>query len=217
MCPKATYTHTGKCVSCPTNSESDPASTSITSCKCKSGYSGPSGGPCTPCGAGFYRHNTDPQCVKCPENTNTISAVEQSVEECQGIAGFTNIEVKATWVKITIKIYDDQYERYSFGTVQANFQRVVGSLRLSESLLARFRAAAVVAAVARKVCDCNVTQDDILILDSMCFSGAPATRCLMQVFIEMTLAIKVPTALDGEEVLNLMLLSDITSDVASRR
>jgi hypothetical protein len=95
-------------------------------------------------------------------------------------------------VKITIKIYEDQYEQYSFGTVQANFQRAV-------------------AAAARKVCDCNVTQDDILILDSMCFSGAPATRCLMQAFIEMTLVIKVPTALDGEEVLNLMLLSDITS------
>ncbi len=76
--------------------------------------------------------------------------------------------------------------------MQANFQRVV-------------------ATAARKVCYCNVTQDDILILDSMSFSGAPATRCLMQEFIEMTLAIKVPTALDGEEVLNLMLLSDITS------
>ena len=182
MCPKATYTHNGVCVSCPTNSESDPASTSITSCKCKSGYSGPSGGPCTPCGAGFYRSNADPQCVKCPENTNTISAVGQSVAECQGIEGFTNIEVKAPWVKNTIKIYDDEYERYSFGTVQANFQRAV-------------------AAAARKVCDCNVTQDDILILDSIPVTGAPATRRLMQAFIEMTLAINNAIALrDADDI-----------------
>jgi hypothetical protein len=108
--------------------------------------------------------------------------VAQSVAECQGIAGFTNIEVKAPWVKITIKIYDDEYERYSFGTVQANFQRAV-------------------AAAARKVCDCNVTQDDILILDSIPVTGAPATRRLMQAFIEMTLAINNAIALrDADDI-----------------
>jgi hypothetical protein len=192
MCPKATYTHNGTCVSCPANSDSDAASTSISACKCKPGYSGPSGGPCSPCGAGFYRSNADPQCVKCPDNTNTKSAVAQSVAECQGIAGFTNIEVKAPWVRISIKIYDDEYQRYSLGTVQTNFQRAV-------------------AAAARKVCDCNVTQDDISILDSVPGTGGAATRRLMQAFIELTLAIKVPTALDGQEVLNLMLLSDLTS------
>jgi hypothetical protein len=190
MCPKATYTHNSLCVSCPTNSESEPASTAITFCKCKSGYSGPSGGPCTPCGAGFYRGNSDDQCVKCPENTNTISAVAQSVAECQGIAGFKNIEVKTQWVKITIKIYYDQYVRYTFGTVQANFQRAI--------------------AAAARSCGCNVTKDDIFILDAPS-SGAPATRHLLQVFVEMALAIKVPTELDCEELLNLILLSDITS------
>jgi hypothetical protein len=123
--------------------------------------------------------------------------VAQSVAECQGVAGFTNIEVKAPWVKITIKIYDDEYERYAFGTVQEKFQRAV-------------------ATAARKVCDCNVTQDDILILESTRFSGSPATRRLLQAFIEMTLAIKVPTALDGEEVRNLILLSDITSELQAQ-
>jgi hypothetical protein len=102
MCPKATYSHNGVCVSCPANSESEPASTSITACKCKSGYIGPSGGPCTGVVQDSTEATADPQCVKCPENTNTKSAGAQSVAECQGIAGFTNIEVKAPWVKYKI-------------------------------------------------------------------------------------------------------------------
>jgi hypothetical protein len=192
MCPQSTYAQNGACVPCTANSESQPASAAITACNCNAGYIGPAGGPCTPCGAGLYRSKADTQCVKCPQNTNTISTVAQSVAECQGVAGFRNIEIKAPWVKIKIKIFDEQYVRYTLGPVQANFKKAI-------------------TAEARKVCKCNVTEEDVLILDAVPFGVAPASRRLLQAYVELTLAIKVPTQLDGEEVSNLLLLSDIIS------
>jgi hypothetical protein len=157
MCPQSTYAQNGACVPCTANSESQPASAAITACNCNAGYIGPAGGPCTPCGAGLYRSKADTQCVKCPQNTNTISTVAQSVAECQGVAGFRNIEIKAPWVKIKIKIFDEQYVRYTLGPVQANFKKAI-------------------TAEARKVCKCNVTEEDVLILDAVPFGVAPASR-----------------------------------------
>lgn len=139
---------------------------------------------------GFYKSNTDNQCVKCPDNTKTISAAAKSVSECQSIAGFKNTEVKAPWVKMTVKIYDDQYDRYTLSSVQANFKKAIAS-------------------AARKVCKCNVTEDDIFVLDAV--ARTSASRRLLQKFVEVTLAVKIPTQLNGEDLLSLLTLYDIIS------
>ena len=76
------------CFKCPPNSMSPPGSNDVTACTCLPGHSGPAGGPCSPCGMGFYRSSADAQCIKCPPNTDTSSAVAQSAADCVGVAGF---------------------------------------------------------------------------------------------------------------------------------
>jgi hypothetical protein len=190
-CPQNTYAYNGVCVLCPQNSESDPASATVTSCKCLAGYSGPRGGPCSVCGLGFYRGSADAQCIKCPENTNTASAVAQSVAACIGMAGFVRGVVKAPSVKLTIIC---PYSLAEFtDDVQASFKRGI-------------------AAAARVDCDCDVTEEHVFILDVVPFSEAAVARRLLQASsVQMTYSIEVPTNEDGEELLNLMSLANINN------
>jgi len=189
-CPPGTYVKSASCVACPANSMSQPASAQITACTCTAGYSGPAGGPCTACSIGFYKSSTDQQCVKCPDNTRTLTAAATSVTECQSIAGFQSTEIKAPWVKMTLKINNDQVGRYTLSSVQANLKRAVAS-------------------AARKACKCNVTEDDILILDAA--ARTATARRLLQDFVEVTVAVKIGTLLNGEDLLSLLTLSDIIS------
>ena len=189
-CPPGTYVKSASCVACPANSMSQPASAQITACTCTAGYSGPAGGPCTACSVGFYKSSTDQQCVKCPDNTRTSNAAATSVTECQSVAGFQNTEVKAQWVKMTLKINNDQASRYTLSSVQANLKKAVAS-------------------AARKACKCNVTEDDIFILDAA--ARTATSRRLLQDFVEVTIAVKIGTQLNGEDLLSLLTLSDIIS------
>ena len=189
-CQRDTYAYNGMCVLCPKNSESEPASGSVTSCKCLSGYSGPGGGPCSECGVGLYRRSADAQCIKCPKNTNTTSAVAQSATACTGIAGFVRGVVKAPSVKLTI-ICPYSLDEFT-DDVQTSFKRGIS-------------------AAARVDCDCDVSEAHVFILDVVPFSEGAAARRLLQASVEMTYGIEVPSEGDGEELLNLMSLSNINS------
>ena len=60
LCPQNTYSNTSAaahCTHCPDNSVSDPGSTSLGSCKCDVGLSGPDGGLCTKCAENHYKNN----------------------------------------------------------------------------------------------------------------------------------------------------------------
>jgi hypothetical protein len=119
-----------------------------------------------------------------------LTTAAKSVTECQSIAGFQSTEIKAPWVKMTVKIYDDQAGRYTLSSVQANLKKAVAS-------------------AARKACKCNVTEDDIFILDAI--ARTATSRRLLQDFVEVTIAVKIGTQLNGEDLLSLLTLSDIIS------
>jgi len=61
-CPMGKYSHKdglSECIECPSNSVNfEDGSTSINSCLCNIDYSGPNGGPCSPCPAGTYKNST---------------------------------------------------------------------------------------------------------------------------------------------------------------
>ena len=91
---------------------------------------------------------------------------------------------------MTVKIYDDQASRYTLSSVQATLKKAVAS-------------------AARKACKCNVTEDDIFILDAV--ARTATSRRLLQDYVQVTIAVKIGTQQDGEDLLSLLTLSDIIS------
>jgi hypothetical protein len=90
------------CTYCPTNSLSPEASETITDCTCNAGYTGPDGGPCTPCAAGTYRttlgssqpvagnyKTLSSMCQSCPANSASPTGSNE-LTDCQCNAGYTN-------------------------------------------------------------------------------------------------------------------------------
>lgn len=83
-CPVAKYSDSPaqtSCASCPLKTSSIPPATSLTSCACIPGYTGPDGGPCTQCPQGTYEHNNE--CVSCPSNQYyPISTAPYILDRC---------------------------------------------------------------------------------------------------------------------------------------
>jgi hypothetical protein len=58
------------CAACPENATSPAGATNLSECLCDPGFTGPAGGPCTPCAAGTYKNGSGTQmCSLCPEGT----------------------------------------------------------------------------------------------------------------------------------------------------
>jgi hypothetical protein len=88
-CEPNTYWTSGSllatCTACPANSESPSASVSSTACVCKTGFMGPSGGPCDrKCEAGFEARTSDglTQCDQCRPSYYKTSMGDQDCTEC---------------------------------------------------------------------------------------------------------------------------------------
>jgi hypothetical protein len=69
VCDASKYgvdTQQTSCLACPPYSNSPPGSTSVTTCTCNTGSTGPSGGPCSQCAAGKFKDTpgTD-ACITC--------------------------------------------------------------------------------------------------------------------------------------------------------
>lgn len=51
---------------------------------CENGYKYVQG-ICKPCGYGFYRRVTDPECLPCDPGLTTLTDTASSEQQCQGI------------------------------------------------------------------------------------------------------------------------------------
>jgi len=73
----------GVCHTCPANSISLPGSVLLEDCKCKPGYTGPDGGPCTACEPGKYKPDTgSAPCQLCPAGTFNSKHAAHAVTSC---------------------------------------------------------------------------------------------------------------------------------------
>ena len=212
-CPRDTYalkntvSATGVCMPCPAYSESEPQSSSLTSCKCLPGYEGTAGGPCTPCGLGYYRGSNDATCRQCPRYTNTTSLIAQSAAECKGTPGYVTGVVKMPSVNITTTL---PYSLEQFtDDVQAKIKKSI-------------------AASAQAVCECVVNEEDVTILDVKPISeetavsssaSSSATRRLLQASgaqLQLIHSIEVDTIDDVEEILNSMTVSILNEELKAQ-
>ena len=78
------------CFTCPGNSTSNPASSSVFECICVAGHFGPDGGQCAACGLGTYKSlNGSRPCTLCSEGKfgSILGALSQ--ESCQSCSPFT--------------------------------------------------------------------------------------------------------------------------------
>ena len=78
----------GGCSACPEHSSSPVASTSLSSCLCDPGYTGPDGGPCQACGGGTFKAGGGSAgCTACPANSDSPPSSDD-VSDCVCAAGF---------------------------------------------------------------------------------------------------------------------------------
>ena len=77
LCPHNMYCSQNSISSCPVNTRAPMQSNSYLNCTCTVGYTGPAGGPCTACFAGFYKSEHNSSCIACP--VGTISDVGSSL------------------------------------------------------------------------------------------------------------------------------------------
>ncbi|XP_023930780.1 fibrillin-1-like [Lingula anatina] len=88
-CPKDSYADNNQCKRCPANSHTiSDASSSITSCICDRGYTGPPGGPCQEV---ILVHQEDlaKVGVRCIANSHTMSDASSSITSCICDRGYT--------------------------------------------------------------------------------------------------------------------------------
>jgi hypothetical protein len=79
------------CLACPPYSNSPTGSTSVTTCTCNSGSTGPSGGPCSQCEAGKFKDQSGPAaCVTITSNTDVTHVVRVTVALPMRNADFTS-------------------------------------------------------------------------------------------------------------------------------
>lgn len=77
------------CINCPNNSSSAAGSGALTSCVCLAGFTGPNGGPCSPCVAGTYKINTgSAACTVCPA-FSTSQIASTALARCLCNAGYS--------------------------------------------------------------------------------------------------------------------------------
>jgi hypothetical protein len=85
-CLRGTYsltvaaTSNATCISCPPNSLSGQGADDQAACVCNAGYSGPNGGPCSPCAAGLFKNsNGSASCIPCRAGSyaDTVSTCRQ--------------------------------------------------------------------------------------------------------------------------------------------
>lgn len=114
VCPVNTWQNltasidANSCVACDVNSVSPEGSGAMSDCQCKSGYTGPNGGPCVACTDGSYKAltgdapcalcstgtyyqgsapYTSNQCMSCGANTVTTAPAGVGVESCVCVTG----------------------------------------------------------------------------------------------------------------------------------
>ena len=68
------------------------AQTAIGSCRCKVGYTGPDGGPCTGCALSTYKGTTGSAlCTACPANAVTLATGQTVLSQCVCNSGHTGV------------------------------------------------------------------------------------------------------------------------------
>ena len=71
------------CTQCPDHSNSEEKSQSKEYCRCNSGFTGPNGGNCTACEAGFYKNiSGSDNCTACTAGTYNVNKASNSSEDC---------------------------------------------------------------------------------------------------------------------------------------
>ena len=82
--PAIGMTNVSTCQSCPIHTQSQVGSTTLSSCVCNFGYTGPDGGTCNACPAGKYKTVTGTlACEDCDINTYSTAIGETVVSNCQ--------------------------------------------------------------------------------------------------------------------------------------
>eukprot|EP00961_Rhodomonas_salina_P193098 2605879-Rhodomonas_salina.1 len=107
LCDPGLYMSAGRCVSCPTGSESGAGGMRLQDCQCIAGFSGQNGTTCAPCNAGTYKSFVGSgectrcsrgaylnvvgrsACFTCPGNNSDSHLGTVEVEGCYCIAGYT--------------------------------------------------------------------------------------------------------------------------------
>ena len=88
-CGNNEYMLSGTCQSCPAQSTAPACSTTLTSCLCNPGFSGPNGGPCTACKPGFYKSSVgsgnNNNCFSCTSGKYQDTSVAINCKSCPSI------------------------------------------------------------------------------------------------------------------------------------
>jgi len=106
------------CSSCPDNSQALPGSTSITSCKCNAGFTGPNGGTCSACAPGTFKSSLGSAlCQNCP-----AGSVDKGDVSLRDTSSNTCVECEAGKYSLTITHCED---------CPANTQSPIGSADVS--------------------------------------------------------------------------------------
>jgi hypothetical protein len=97
-CATGTYkagTGSAPCAACPTDSSNSAGATSVASCLCNAGYTGPDGGPCVACVANEYKASSgSAACTTCPTYSVSLPA-STSANNCTCNAGYTGLACAA--------------------------------------------------------------------------------------------------------------------------
>jgi hypothetical protein len=98
-CAAGTYltttsaTSAGTCAPCPADSSSLSGSSASSNCRCKSGYTGPDGGPCSRCVAGKYKIDVGSHgCTDCDAGKYSVTEGASSASICIECVSGTYLE-----------------------------------------------------------------------------------------------------------------------------
>jgi hypothetical protein len=110
-CPTGKYEEEGSCVTCPENSTSlTQAGIGKEACKCLPGYTGPDGGPCSPCPTNSYKPNHGEfslmnllnQSWALQALSTTVQAAERAVDGSITTCAETGVEV-SPWLQVSFQ------------------------------------------------------------------------------------------------------------------
>jgi len=164
------------CGVCPLNSNSPAMSSSSLACTCNAGYSGPDGGPCSPCVAGTYKDTSGSagctscaagrysastgasavtSCLTCPANSNS-PGLSTVVTACVCNAGYTgpNGGTCAACVAGTYKIASGSVACTSCGT--GTYSSTAGATAATTCLACANNSNAPSMSSVATACTCNV-------------------------------------------------------------
>ena len=86
QCPPNSWCAANMQYSCPLHSESPPATSSLTQCRCPAGFTGDDGSSCTRCAAGWYCEGGNLSSA-CPENSSSVGSSSRLMD-CVCLPGY---------------------------------------------------------------------------------------------------------------------------------